>query len=101
MFSEPDVPRNLSKLRSFELGSMIPSIAKARFNNTILLDNMGKELIAKFRDDYSLLDPSFLKVLLERMLSLEYKETKEALNFFNGVRELSDIKFKVLNGELN
>ena len=80
---------------------MIPSIAKARFNNTILLDNMGKELIAKFRDDYSLLDPSFLKVLLERMLSLEYKETKEALNFFNGVRELSEIKFKVLNGELN
>jgi len=36
---------------------MIPSIAKARFNNTILLDNMGKELISKFRDDYSLLDP--------------------------------------------
>ncbi len=35
------------------------------------------------------------------MLSLEYKETKEALNFFNGVRELSEIKFKVLNGELN
>ena len=71
---------------------MIPSLAKSRFNNTLLLDTIGKELIAKFRDDYSLLEPSFLKVLLERMLSLEYKETKEALNFFSGVRELSEIK---------
>jgi|LauGreDrversion4_2_1035121.scaffolds.fasta_scaffold1328555_2 hypothetical protein len=79
---------------------MIPSLAKARFNNTILLDSLGKELISKFRDDYSLLEPSFLKVLIERLLSLEYKETKEALNFFIGVKELSEIKSKVLNGEL-
>lgn len=71
---------------------MIPSIAKARFNNTLVLNTIGQELIAKFRDDYSLLEPSFLKVLLERMLSLEYKETKEALTFFSGVRELSEIK---------
>ena len=75
LFTEPNTPRNISKLRTFEIGSIIPSLAKSRFNNTLLLDYLGKELISKFKDDYQLLQPHFLKVLVERVMSLDYKDT--------------------------
>jgi hypothetical protein len=98
LFTEPNTPRNISKLRSFEIGSIIPSIAKTRYNNTMLLDYLGRELIGKFKDDYQLLEPSYLKVLIERIMSLEFKDSKEALEFFKGIKELSEIKNKVLKG---
>jgi len=64
----------------------------------MLLDYLGRELIGKFKDDYQLLEPSYLKVLIERIMSLEFKDSKEALEFFKGIKELSEIKNKVLKG---
>ena len=32
------------------------------------------------------MDPGFLKYLIERIIQLEYMDTKEALNFFKGIK---------------
>jgi hypothetical protein len=41
LFMGPQQPRVFTKLRSFELGSIIPSLAKCRYNNTQILDALG------------------------------------------------------------
>ena len=57
-----------------------------------MIDALGLELLRQFRDDYTLMDPHFLKVLLERIMSLDYKDSSEAQLFFSGIKELTKIK---------
>lgn len=46
----------------------------------------------KFRDDFNLLDPMYLKLLMERLMSLDFKDTKEAASFFYGIKQIAVIK---------
>jgi hypothetical protein len=74
------------------LGSIIPSIAKCRYNNNQILENMCQDLLDKFRNDYKLLEPSYLKLLIERVMSLEFMDTKEAQEIFSEVRDIAIVK---------
>lgn len=67
---------------------MIPSLARARYNNNQIIDQLGAELLRQFRDDYKLISPMYLKILVERILSLDYVNSEEARRFFTDLQGL-------------
>ena len=75
-----------------ELFSIFPSLAKARYNNNQLLESLGKELLYELTNDSSLFDPQFVKIVIERLLSLDFKDCLEAQTFFSSLQKLAKLK---------
>lgn len=77
LFLGPQNPRKF-KLRPSDIGSIIPSLAKARYNNNQAIDKLCTDLLQFFKDDFNLLNPTYLKMAVERLISLEFKYSPEA-----------------------
>ena len=60
---------------SFEIGSIIPSLAKGRFRQYDVLEALCRDFSLSLSEDVSkgLFEPKYLKVLLERLISLDFQ----------------------------
>ena len=75
--------RDLDDIKNFEVGSIVPSLAKNRYNNDTLFSTLGTKFLSNIKTDLNLMHPHYLKILVERLISLNFKESKEADTFFS------------------
>lgn len=68
----------VKKLKVYEIMSLIPSMARARFRDQELLNLFTGELIHKLREDEDNLDDmyKYLSVIIERLFILNYQNDK-------------------------
>ena len=80
--------KSLLKLPVFHLGSMVPSLAKARYNKDILMLEICHLYIKNISKNIMSLDPKFLKVFIERVYSFDFVHSEKAIDFHEDVRKL-------------
>lgn len=88
-------------LKSFEIGSILPSLAKARYNSTPAIHQLSTILVKELQRDTEQAAPHFLKILVERLISLDYSNTEEAKEFFRALRYLIAAKKKDIERSQN
>ncbi len=65
------------------------------------MSKLGAELLWQLGADTRYFDPIYMKVILERLLSLDFKDSVEAQTFFYQVRNLSKQKANEVKKELS
>ena len=86
------------RLNPYEVGSLVPSLARSRFQDYEILDPLCRDYALGISKDVSktLHEPKYLKIFLERLISLNYHkqdqfktETNENASIF--FRQLSEL----------
>jgi hypothetical protein len=82
----------IRRSNSYELGSLIPSLARSRFRDFDLLGDMCKEYVVAASTDVSkhLENPRYLKIFLERLIQLDFHRvcSSESDLFFEQIQTL-------------
>ena len=72
LFYKTKVFRNhISKLKVYEVSSIIPSMAKSKFNDPNLTLQFANQLVKSYKNDINNVDPYFLKVIIERLMQID------------------------------
>jgi DUF438 domain-containing protein len=77
-YQTPTYTEFFKKLKPYEIGSLIPSLAKSRYYNDEVVGKLCHELVSKFKADISTVEPFFVKIFMEKLMGLEYQRTDSA-----------------------
>eukprot|EP00347_Sterkiella_histriomuscorum_P014706 403359861 len=83
-----EVHKPLKPLKSYEFASIIPSLSKAKYNNFSVIDDICQQLLKTLKDDFNKIDASYLKVYMERLISLDYRFLDKGLHFAKEIKEI-------------
>jgi len=91
-----------------EIGSVIPSLARAKFQHWEVLHPMCRDYVIHLSRDLESLtvaQPKFIKIFLERLISLEYHrlpplEHPSAALFFDQTRQVIALKRQEIETQL-
>jgi hypothetical protein len=72
--------RSQKRHTSFEIGSIIPSLAKSRFNQYNVLEALTRDFATSLSQNVSqsLFEPKYLKIFLERLIALNFHDYEGA-----------------------
>lgn len=77
---------------NYEIGSLVPSLARSRFRNFVIIDKMCEDYVVSASKDVSksFSQPQFLKIFLERLIQLDYHRirSEKSTKFFKQIKVL-------------
>lgn len=60
--------KNFDKLKMREVSSIIPSLAKSKYNNPNVVTLLTNQLTLSLKNDLDLLNPHYIKKVIERLM---------------------------------
>ncbi|CDW90432.1 UNKNOWN [Stylonychia lemnae] len=92
--------RGFKGLKPFHFGSMMPSLARMRYNQIEIINSICNQFSSTIRNDFKYIEPKYIKVFIERLLILDFRLTKDAIVFFKEIKYLLDLNKPALEKSL-